>query len=228
MSYSLTDNHWNTNSSFKRTVKIKENDKTELNRLINEIENSLGSNLEPSARATVVATLAPHKVVNTNVNAKKPQIQQSITDLRNYKNTLNTQFPEPVFISTITHYTRGQTPIYKSGIRALDKVWGNDISAQITYQDLGDKVVYKVSNGKRIKTLEIPYRDPAPSHSSSSSSNSSNNRISWDIGWSGNWASSVFRWGNNNTTTSANPSQGNTTSNGRNNNSLVLYQWFYG
>ena len=225
VSYSLTDNHGNTNSSFKRTIKIKENDKTELNRLINEIENSLGSNLEPSARATVVATLAPHKVISTNVNAKKPQIQQSVTDLRAYKNTLNTQFPEPVFISSITHYTRGQTPMYKNGIRALDKVWGNDISAQITYQDLGDKVVYKVSNGKRIKTLEIPYRDPAPSHSSSSSSssNSSNNRISWDIGWSGSWASSVFRWGNNNntnrnTTSSQVNTNANANSNNRNNN----------
>ena len=224
VSYSLTDNHWNTNSSFKRTVKIKENDKTELNRLINQIENSLGSNLEPSARATVTATLAPHKVISTNVNAKKPQIQQSITDLRAYKSTLNTQFPEPVFISSITHYTRGQTPIYKHGIRALDKVWGNDISAQITYQDLGNKVVYKVSNGKRIKTLEIPYRDPAPSHSSSSSSssNSSNNRISWDIGWSGNGANSVFRWGNNNNTNrNTNSSQvnnSNNNSNNRNNN----------
>ena len=215
VSYSLTDNHWNTNSSFKRVVKIKENDKRELNRLINEIENSLGSNLEPSARTTVVTTLAPHKVVSNNVNAKKPQIQQSITDLRNYKNTFNTQFPEPVFITSITHYTRGQTPIYKHGIRALDKVWGNDISAQITYQDLGNKVVYKVSNGKRIKTLEIPYRDPAPSHSSSSS----DDKISWDIGWSGDWARSVFRWGNNNSnTTNVNSSQSNNNSNNNSNN----------
>ena len=214
VSYSLTDNNGNTNSSFKRIVKIKENDKRELNRLINEIENSLGSNLEPSARATVVAVLAPHKVVSNNVNAKKPQIQQSITDLRNYKNTFNTQFPEPVFISSITHYTRGQTPIYKHGIRALDKVWGNDISAQITYQDLWNKVVYKVSNGKRIKTLEIPYRDPTPSHSSSSS----DDKISWDIGWSGDGASSVFRWGNDNSnTTSVNSSQSNNNSNNKNN-----------